>query len=72
MTVFLDDSVAIAGCPKIIFIVNGAAVSDVGNGFPIAKAIHYIAVGIEFKEGGACCAISPSLSVISLRLTMKM
>jgi hypothetical protein len=27
-------------------------VSDVGNGFPIAKAIHYIAVGIEFKVRG--------------------
>ena len=48
MTVFLDDSVAIAGRPKIVLIVNGAAVSDIRNDFPVAKAIHYIAVGIEF------------------------
>jgi hypothetical protein len=49
VTVFLDDSIAIAGRPKIVLIVNGAAVGNIRNDFPIAKAIHYIAVGIEFN-----------------------
>ena len=48
MTVFLDDSIAVASSPKIILIVNGAAVGDIRNDFPVAKAIHHIAVGIEF------------------------
>jgi hypothetical protein len=49
VAVFLDDSIAIACRPKIVLIVNGAAVGDIRNDFPIAKAIHYIAVGIEFN-----------------------
>src|ERR1700690_3986115 len=48
MAVFLDDSVAIARRPEIVLIVNGAAVRDIRNDFPIAKAVHHIAVGIEF------------------------
>ena len=48
MTVFLDDSIAIASRPEIVLIVDGAAVGDIGNDFPVAEAIHYIAVGIEF------------------------
>jgi hypothetical protein len=48
VTVFLDDSIAIAGCPKIILIIDFAAVGDIRNDFPVAEAIHYIAVGIEF------------------------
>ena len=48
MAVFLDDSISIAGCPKIVLIVDDAAVGDIRNDFPVAKAIHYIAVRIEF------------------------
>jgi len=31
MTVFLNDSIAIAGRPKIVVIVDGAAVGDIRN-----------------------------------------
>src|ERR1700723_3793244 len=48
MTVFLDDSIAIACRPEIVLIIHGAAVRDIRNDFPIAKAIHHIAVGMEF------------------------
>src|ERR1022692_4191528 len=51
VTVFLDDSIAIACSPKIVLIVNGAAVGNIRNDFPVAKAIHHIAVGIEFNVG---------------------
>jgi hypothetical protein len=51
VTVFLDDSIAIAGGPKIVLIVDEAAVGNIRNDFPVAKAIHYIAVGIEFDIG---------------------
>jgi hypothetical protein len=49
VTVFLDNSIAIAGRPKIVLIVDDAAVGDIRNDFPVAEAIHYIAVGIEFN-----------------------
>ena len=49
MTVFLNDSIAIAGRPKIVVIVDGAAVGDIWNDLRVAEAIHYIAVGIEFN-----------------------
>jgi hypothetical protein len=49
VTVFLDDSIAIAGRPKIVLIVNRAALGDIRNDFPIAKAIHYIAVRIKLN-----------------------
>ena len=48
MTVFLDDSIAVASSPKIVLIVDGAAVGDIRSDFPVAEAIHHIAVGIEF------------------------
>ena len=48
VTVFLDDSIAIAGCPKIILIIDFAAVGDIRNDIPVAEAIHHISVGIEF------------------------
>src|SRR6202162_1002392 len=48
VTVFLNDSIAIAGCPKIALVVDDAAVGDIRNLFPVAEAIHYVAVGIEF------------------------
>src|SRR5208282_4950843 len=49
VTVFLDDSIAIACSPKIVLIVNGAAVGDIWNDFPVTEAIHYTAVRIEFN-----------------------
>jgi len=51
VTVFLDNSISIAGRPKIVLIVNGAAVGDIRNDFPVAEAIHHIAFGIEFNVG---------------------
>ena len=33
---------------KLFVIVDAAAVGDIRNDFPVAKAIHYVAVGIEF------------------------
>jgi hypothetical protein len=48
VTVFLDDSIAIASRPKIVLIVNDAAVGCIRNDVPVAEAIHNIAVGIEF------------------------
>jgi hypothetical protein len=48
VTIFLDDSITIAGSPKIVLMVDGAAMGDIRNDFPVAKAIHHIAVGIEF------------------------
>jgi hypothetical protein len=41
----------ITGGPEIVLIVNGAAVGDIRNDFPVAKAIHHVAVGIEFNVG---------------------
>src|SRR5208282_2026808 len=49
VTVFLDDSIAIACSPKIVLIVNGAAAGDIWNDFPVTEAIHYTAVRIEFN-----------------------
>jgi hypothetical protein len=48
VTVLLDDSIATAGHPKIVLIVNGAAVGDIRDDFPVAETVHHIAVGIEF------------------------
>src|SRR5271156_168829 len=48
VTVFLNDSIAIAGGPKIVLVVDDAAVGDVRNSVPVAEAIHHITVGIEF------------------------
>ena len=52
MTVFLNDSIAVAGCPKIVLVVDGAAVGDIRDDIPVAEAIYYIAVGTEFDERG--------------------
>jgi hypothetical protein len=49
VTVVLDDSIAITCSPEIVLIVNGAAVRDIENDFPITEGIHHIAIGIEFK-----------------------
>jgi hypothetical protein len=49
MTVFLNDSIAIAGRPKIVLIIDGGAVGDIRNDLSVAEAIHYIAFGIEFN-----------------------
>src|SRR6202021_1119816 len=48
VTVFLNDSIAIAGGPEIVLIVDDAPVGDIRNLSPVAEAIHYVAVGIEF------------------------
>src|SRR5271167_319661 len=47
MTVFLNDAVAVAGGPEIVFVVDGAAVGRVRSCLPVAKAVHDLAVGIE-------------------------
>jgi hypothetical protein len=59
MTVFLNDSIAIAGRPKIVVIVDDAAVGDIRNDLRVAEAIHYIAVGIEFNVKVAPAAQLP-------------
>ena len=51
VTVFLDDSIAIACRPEIVLIVDGAPVGDIRNDFPVTEAIHHIAFGIEFNVG---------------------
>jgi hypothetical protein len=50
VTVFLDDSIAIARRPKIVLIVDEAAVGDIWNDFSVPEAIYYLAVGIEFDK----------------------
>src|SRR5208282_680983 len=49
MAVFLNDSVAIAGCPKIVLIIDSAAVRDIRNDFPVAETIHHVPIGTEFN-----------------------
>src|SRR5580704_6913254 len=50
VAVFLKDSVAVAGSPEIVFVVDYAAVSRVRHRFPVAEAVHDFAIGIELDE----------------------
>ena len=50
VAVFLNDSVAVAGGPEIVFVVDYAAVSRVRHRFPVAEGIHNLAIGIELDE----------------------
>jgi hypothetical protein len=50
VTVFLNDSVAVAGGPEIVFVVDDAAVGGVRSCLPVAEAVHNLAIGIELNE----------------------
>jgi hypothetical protein len=50
VAVFLDDSVAVSSGPEIIFVVDFAAVSRVRHYFPVAEAMHNLAIDVELDK----------------------
>jgi hypothetical protein len=50
VTVFLNDAVAVASGPEIVFVVDSAAVGRVRSCPPVTKAVHDLAFGIELDE----------------------
>jgi hypothetical protein len=50
VAVFLNDSVAVASGPKIVFMVDYAAVGRDRRRFPVAEGIYNLAIGIELDK----------------------
>src|SRR5580704_11343527 len=53
VAVFLNDSVAVASSPEIVFVVDYAAVSRVRRRFPVAEAVQTLPSASNSMNGGA-------------------